>query len=310
MSGDALDRGRHYPEGHTMRRTPAAAICLLAVGLTTCVAERRSPGAYHQKNACAQFAVYNTKIDWCVDTLVLGKDSMTVWCSWRGHGMGVQHGSDSSNRNMFLTDGFGTRLDHISTSGLAKDGGVIDGKGDAKMGSYTFRAPRRGAFIFTFHDDDEHVTIPNIRLDPANYSANIRGASLLGGVTNATEVVIDDEESGLGGSSSTHGTLTRQDGAAFGSLLRLLAEAPVLPGPYHANIVHTDDYPNVSIRVKTATEEFHFHSDSQGQDHIPWAVNVNGATYVVPSDAPARALAVAAPYLKTNTTLPGVPFIK
>jgi hypothetical protein len=44
--------------------------------------------------------------------------------------------------------------------------------------------------------------------------------------------------------------------------------------------------------------EFLFHSESQGAAHVQWAVEVNGTTYVIPSDAPARALALLAPFLE------------
>jgi hypothetical protein len=162
--------------------------------------------------------------------------------------------------------------------------------------------------VFTFHDDDQRVAIPNIRLDADARTSKEGSRAVLGAVVSATEVEISDGWSGLGPSSSSHHVLRRVKDrvsgvkglpkVTFESFLRTLSEAPILRGKYAPRIEHTDDYPSISIRVRTREGEFLFHSESQGAAHVPWAVEVKGTTYVIPSDAPARALAMLAPFLE------------
>lgn len=43
------------------------------------------------------------------------------------------------------------------------------------------------------------------------------------------------------------------------------------------------------------------HSESQGDDHVPWAANIGNDVYVIDSELPARALMALKPYLKSDT---------
>lgn len=80
--------------------------------------------------------------------------------------------------------------------------------------------------------------------------------------------------------------------------LRGLAAAPRTPGEYTPNIQHTDDYPELTIRLHTATETTEFFSASQGEGRVPWRVYVGSGRYVSNSPAPAEALKHVLPYLR------------
>jgi hypothetical protein len=66
----------------------------------------------------------------------------------------------------------------------------------------------------------------------------------------------------------------------------------VTAAQYVPKITHTDDYPHLQLEIDAGTRRAVIHSESQGEDHVPWAVEINGRTYSVPSADPARALKV------------------
>jgi hypothetical protein len=270
------------------------------------------PGTYWQKDACVQHKVGDLRVRWCVDAVTIAENGrMEFQCSWRLATMtalrGLQKGPDEGNRKMFITNQAGQRFDHFDTTGAAKFGGQLKWM-DAITGSFIFPASPAGASVFTFHDDDNDVAIRNIRLDANTRTSKEGSRAVLGAVVSATEVEVSGSQSGLGPSSSSHYVLRREKDrvsgvkglpkATFESFLRTLSEAPILRGRYTPRIEATDDYPSISIRVGTREGEFLFHSESQGEAHVPWAVEVKGTTYVIPSEAPAQALAMLAPYLE------------
>lgn len=74
---------------------------------------------------------------------------------------GVTVYSDTGNRNMYLVDSLGNRLDHFETGGDANNQvGLWDG--DAKYGWFLFPAPNPAAEYFVFHDDDNHLLTDRI----------------------------------------------------------------------------------------------------------------------------------------------------
>ena len=105
------------------------------------------------------------------------------------------------------------------------------------------------------------------------------------------------------------GTLRRTHGRTSGPLpvtvpdsamlafLRGLAAAPRTPGEYTPRIQHTDDYPELTIRLHTAREMTEFFSASQGEGRVPWRVHLGSGRYVSDSPAPAEALKHILPYL-------------
>ena len=106
------------------------------------------------------------------------------------------------------------------------------------------------------------------------------------------------------------GTLRRGHGKTSGPLpvtipdsamlafLRGLAAAPRTPGEYTPRIQHTDDYPELTIRLHTATAMTEFFSASQGEGRVPWRVYLGAGRYVSDSPAAAEALRHVLPYLR------------
>jgi hypothetical protein len=118
----------------------------------------------------------------------------------------------------------------------------------------------------------------------------------------------------LGRQGATHtftgvGTLAHPHGRTSGPLpvtipdsamlafLRGLAAAPRAPGEYRPAISHTDDHPELTILLRTATGVTEFFSASQGGERRPWRVTIDGRRYVSDSPAPAEALKHVLPYL-------------
>lgn len=85
------------------------------------------------------------------------------------------------------------------------------------------------------------------------------------------------------------------------TFLRRLAGSPLKEGDYQPSITHTDDFPEVAIELESENGTVEFYTQSQGAGHIPWAVTFGGATYIVDSGDPARALKALGPHLKQDT---------
>ena len=150
-------------------------------------------------------------------------------------------------------------------------------------------------------------------------------------LTQARSIKIEDEWIGLSHIApiEAHYDLRRQNGAFSGkanfsvayyyrekhtavenivipedmalSFLRTLAQSPTEYGYYEPRIEHTDDYPSISIQIELEGESLKFYTESQGEDHVPWALDWKGSTFVINSDQPAKALALLEPYLKKDT---------
>ncbi|HKP53304.1 MAG TPA: hypothetical protein VJ183_11720 [Chloroflexia bacterium] len=84
------------------------------------------------------------------------------------------------------------------------------------------------------------------------------------------------------------------------NFLRMLTQSPAVSGHYEARIEHTDDYPSISIKIGIRNDSFEFFTSSQGEDHVPWGLHINGSTYVINSNQPAKALESLQPYLKSD----------
>jgi ankyrin repeat protein len=271
-------------------------------------------GTYWQTEACADQVSDDARTgrtrhwQWCVDAVVVRDNGeMEFRCSWSGGGTISQMAPVEGNRNLYVIDAAGSRLDHFDTTGAARYGRFVSQEGGMPVGSLVFPGSAGGATVFTFHDDDQHLKVPNISLDAATRTTPKDSAAVLGGIRGAQEVEIGDHWSGLGTPSSSQWVLRRQgdrvDGAAaiplpaFESFLATLIDSPLLRAPYVPHFEHTDDYPSLSIRLTGPRGTVRFFTESQGRGHVPWAVEVGGTTYVVPTDAPARALSVLQPFL-------------
>jgi len=86
--------------------------------------------------------------------------------------------------------------------------------------------------------------------------------------------------------------------AALHAFLRGLAQAPRKAGTYEPRIEHTDDYPELTIRLHTGGDLVELYSASQGDDRRPWRVIIGGHTYVSDSPAIADALKHLTPHLR------------
>jgi hypothetical protein len=266
-----------------------------------------APGTYWQKDACAEKRLKAAHVRWCVDSVVVGDDgALEFRCSWSL--LNLKKRSDQGNRNMFITDQAGRRLDHIATTGAAKTGGTKrSDRYDVITGSFLFPPPHPDASVFTFHDDDRKIAIPDIRLTAGARTSRKDSLAILGAVARANKVEIKTSWSGRGPSRSSYLVLRRtgqrvEGGtrpvpvATFDAFLRALAEAPILSGTYEARIFQTDDYPSLTIVVTTDGGDVKFYSESQGAGHVPWAVATKGRTWVIPSDAPFRAMKMLTPF--------------
>ncbi|HXV98007.1 MAG TPA: hypothetical protein VEC93_06255, partial [Anaerolineae bacterium] len=105
---------------------------------------------------------------------------------------------------------------------------------------------------------------------------------------------------GRGGNSLQATEAVELPPEAVQTFLQTLASAPLTEGAYQPNITHTDDYPAIYIELELGTGTMTFFTQSQGEAHVPWGAEFNGKTYVINSDAPAKALAALEPYLKRD----------
>ena len=82
------------------------------------------------------------------------------------------------------------------------------------------------------------------------------------------------------------------------AFLQKLSQASPTNGTYEPFFEHTDDYPEITIRVLYGNAEtIEFFTRSQGDEHSPWKVTYNGNSYVVKSGIPMQALEIIRPYL-------------
>jgi hypothetical protein len=80
--------------------------------------------------------------------------------------------------------------------------------------------------------------------------------------------------------------------------LHKLSQASPVNGNYEPFFEHTDDYPEITIRVLYGNAEtIEFYTSSQGDEHIPWKVTYDSNSYVVNSGTPTQALEILKPYL-------------
>jgi hypothetical protein len=101
------------------------------------------------------------------------------------------------------------------------------------------------------------------------------------------------------GSGRTSGPLTVTiPDSAMRAFLRGLAAAPRRQGAYKPRIEHTDDYPELTIRLHTRAGITEFFSASQGPARRPWRVTIDARNYVSDSAAPAEALKHLLPFLQ------------
>ena len=91
--------------------------------------------------------------------------------------------------------------------------------------------------------------------------------------------------------------------------LATLAKTPIKKGTYKPLIKHSDDYPSVTIRVKSQQQQTIFTSQSQGVGRVPWQVTIqsakNSTSYISNSNLPTQALKLLSPYID-NPSIDGI----
>ena len=292
-----------------------------------------SQGTYWPERACVQFHTDeqflhgSVRWRWCVESVSLRvpEGEMMLRCVWELDDTmsytGLEKGSDEGNRNMYVVDGRGRRYDAVATTEFVRTGGTLTRESPAKRGDFVFRARGSVYSPLTFHDDDQKTAIAGIELNAARSSGEVRRprlggedvTTLLGRMRSAEEVdILDTSGGGRDEPSESRVVLHREGGrskqgvavpaATLDRFLAMLADAPVVDGPYRPRIDHSDDYPHLSMTIGTGGDRVVFLSESQGADHVPWAVQIEGREYVIPSDAPARALDVVRAYLSRAST--------
>ncbi len=133
-----------------------------------------APGEHPQNGKCASYDIWGTdthaQINWCIVSVFVKEETgnlefVSTWTATILAGEQVRKRTDENNTNMYLVDNLGNRYDHIVTNGAAKLGGTVRAGPPVTLdGVFVFLPAQPGAFIFTFYDDDQKVSIPNINL--------------------------------------------------------------------------------------------------------------------------------------------------
>jgi uncharacterized protein len=246
--------------------------------------------------------------NWCIESVTVAPGGDLVFRSrWEFSafaGGPIEKGPDAGNPKMYVADSKARRLDHVSTTEAARLGGVLSRDKPVLRGDFVFR-PAAFDPPFTFHDADNNVAIEGIRLDASRKGdtegrGNARLRARLTQLRKADEVVVEQSWGGLGQPWAKRSVLRRAGPGPSGAgtvpvatmdaFLERLASAPLVEGPYFPRHEHTDDFPRAAIRFGSADDALVVFSESQGAERIPWALQFEGRRYVIPSDAPARAL--------------------
>ncbi len=87
------------------------------------------------------------------------------------------------------------------------------------------------------------------------------------------------------------------------NFLVTLARTPLQVGTYKPVLSRSDDYPNITIQIKTDRQQLIFSSQSQGRGYTPWRVTLLqgkiAREFISNSTVPARALDLLKPYIGT-----------
>ncbi len=137
---------------------------------STATPNRLQTGLY-PANGCTTIRFPITRlysVDFCVVRIEVDRNGyLLVTVSWTAHmppDGWIKKGSDVDNPNMYLTDEYGNRYDHIGLSGEASTVYLFTYDGETAFGSYIFPPIRSGGHIITFYDDDNLVEVANLVL--------------------------------------------------------------------------------------------------------------------------------------------------
>lgn len=82
--------------------------------------------------------------------------------------------------------------------------------------------------------------------------------------------------------------------------LNKLKAIEMLEGDYIPFRDHTDDYPSIGITIQTRRETIEIFTRSQGEENIPWSINMRNREFIIDNGTPAQALAIIEPYLRRD----------
>lgn len=117
------------------------------------------------------------RLDFCVTSVTVNSNRHMIFAvTWTlsniPSGFTVTKRSDKGNKKMYLTDNLGNRYNHIA-GGDAAYASVVVTDGSPVSGWFDFGEPPVDAFTFTFHDDDNGITIGGISLYGGSASQTI-----------------------------------------------------------------------------------------------------------------------------------------
>lgn len=143
----------------TATRTPAPTSTSTLIPTET-VEPTKSEITYDFDDRCIEINIKSSPkliLYECVVSITVRPDeTMQFNFEWRvvsDDNQGVRVYPDTGNRNMYITDSLGNRIDHIETGGDANEA-INIGNGGAKVGWFLFPPPDPQATHFIFHDDD------------------------------------------------------------------------------------------------------------------------------------------------------------
>ncbi len=293
-----------------------------------------APGVYWLKDACTKTPVSGTgvPIQWCVPSVAIdGTGTMEVRVSWNSdYATGFEWGPFDNDRNFYLLDAWGRRLDHVSTSRGASFGGRFSESDKQIDGGFVFPLPRLPGSALTLVDASHGRRIHGIKLRPASHTSIAHSNSLLAGLRLAERVsivvsaerwaptlegieptgIISKLELSRSGDPFV-GRLSQRAGPAEGrgnwrlrsgppmevsaEIMRdffdSLVRVPLLNRKYEPKPAHYKiREPSRMIFIETDASMFTFYTDSHEPWNVPWAAIIDGRTFTIPDESVARAL--------------------
>jgi ankyrin repeat protein len=296
---------------------------LLGGGAVSSALEKgASDGAtYWQQHRCLENDLgEGAVLRWCVESAVVtGETTLELHVSWTSAGVPGKvlfKGSDSNNHGMYVLDDLGNRYDHVATGGAARDGGRLDAEHRVLRGVFVFPFPNEEAKSFTFRDDDQKASIADIVLSRENRTDPASSAALRERLMRSQSLRIDAGQSGSGDEAHEQ-YLLRRIGQGFRlekdsetahpelvipppvmeHFFQSLSDSPLLARSYPPVSSVVNDYPAITLYMRTDKEEVIFFSRPEGARDTPWRVESKGKVYFVPDDTPLRSLAILDPFL-------------
>jgi len=127
------------------------------------------PQTFTYPNTCMEIIITTSplrKLSECVQSITIAGDgTLQVTVEWKAliqdQNDFITVGADTDNKNMYLIDDLGNRMEHIATGGGANQD-VDLYNGQSKIGWFIFPAPDQNAAHFFFVDDDNGVKSPKL----------------------------------------------------------------------------------------------------------------------------------------------------